>query len=1101
MPDIVPDPRGLRLASPQLGPWFSNAVNLGDPNPSDLSVEIPNTIWLPPAAGTLALVIPESTTVGDEMLLHPSVFRLRDVSGAPRFTDAPGKMLGLFTLLPEVIVRLRQLYLEVERLGSRAEDKLRRDVPTQFALLFDAPADQSALDVMLDLDLDAVGIGALGLEFDGSFRNGSRPMAWLRRPGEIVPGTREELINLAGGTARLFAFDELGLPLDPGAVASAFQELQNQFTNLLVSGALPSFDAGRRLHFVNPMGGPPASDVRALVRLRGAPIPGTDALNEFAGEPSLSFSAADLTNRPFLRIAILPSGPYATAATLAEDRLMARDFFRVALADLEVLLAGNSRADPNQAPNQARLSTRINLARSTASATLLANQEAVLQAARAILDGPDPAIIVSARLDGSAGPISAADLPALRVTDELRSITLLPLQGGRGSDDPGNPDWAPAMPAVLQVELETALAGAWVHAVPLDFDLETAERKRLAGGGGRAIATGDAARARMLLTLPPGDAEPDEDDVVAFDIEVVSRDGKRLIGTQKAPRVSRPLATPGPVAIGADGNFPAGASALLVCETGQRITSGAPLALPSGLSLIAELPGGGFAQLDTRSAPFSVFRDGLGSRLASGDAVVATARVWKDDPPGDASSRLAATGALVVEATRDQLNTLDEPGAPLPLLERKDILVSSLGDGRADAVVAALPLLDRYHEISPTRPGRADEPAASEVHATGVRLSGPAGLLAAEVAGDRRFAATSDLLNARTNNPPPTPPVDPGDARPIVALLRTVSAAVEGEVAIHASAALPPSAAYPFNGPTAAKIAWLTALGLASLPLPVDAAADRRFSRAADRRVLAGTKGLTEAGEVVVKLIRQAQRFIFIESSDLTAFDGNASEDSSLNVRQALLDRLLANPALHVLACLPFEPVHPYAGIRRYLAHRNQKAIAAFPAGERPDGSFSPLIKDRLVVFAPFAGARRPLRIASTTIIVDDVVAVTGGFSLSRRGLTFDSSLAVAVFDEQLQRERSREVFRFRQQLLADRLGERVEDMPADGPAVAAMIRQGLVAGFTRNVSRPKEPVGEDPGNAFAAAYDPDGRLDRGFSIAAYLAALAVDAGLRDHLA
>src|SRR5262249_21028091 len=162
----------------------------------------------------------------------------------------------------------------------------------------------------------------------------------------------------------------------------------------------------------------------------------------------------------------------------------------------------------------------------------------------------------------------------------------------------------------------------------------------------------------------------------------------------------------------------------------------------------------------------------------------------------------------------------------------------------------------------------------------------------------------------------------------------------------------------------------------------------------------------------------------------------------TLNVRQALRDRLLANPALHALVCLPFEPVHPYLGIRRFLTHRNNQAIASFRSGEAPAGSFSPLVKDRLVVFSPFAGARRPLRIPSTTVIVAGVIAVTGGFALSRRGLTFASSLAVALFDERLTRERSQEVFQFRQALLAGRLGERVEDLPADGAAVAAMVRQ-----------------------------------------------------------
>jgi hypothetical protein len=1102
MTAIVPDPAGLGLASPQLGPWFQDAINLGDPDSGDLSVSIPSTVWQPPTAGTLALIVPASTTAGGETLLHPSLVRLRNLSGAARFVDEPGKMLALFTLLPEVVVRLRQLYLEVALLGGRAENALRRDVPAQFALLFQAPADRDKLGQMIGQDLDALGgLGALGLAFEGGFKNEPRPMAWLRRPGEVVPGQREDLIDLAGSEGRLFAFDELGQPLDPGAVASAFAQLQIAFPDLLIAGALPSFDNGRRFQLVNPMGGTPDPDLRPLLRQRGTALEGSGNLIDFTAELSLSFAATDLTQRPLLRTAVLPSGPYATSASLPDDRLMARDFFRVGLADLEVLLAGDTRKDGSPDRDQTRASTRIDLARSTANPTLLPNQEAVLAAARDVLGGQDPAILVSGVLEGSAGPITAPDLPALRLPDALVSIALLPLQGGRGPDDPGNPDWAPAALGVVQVELDASLVGGWVHVAPLDFDLETSERKRLAGGGGRLVAADGKARATVLLTLPPGDAEPDEDDVVAFDVEIVARDGKRLIGTQKTRRTPRPPETPGPVAVGAGGGFPPEAAALLVCETGQRLLPGGALVLPSGLSVIAELSGGGFARLDTSAAPYSVFADGLGSRLEGGDAVVTTARVWKDDPKGDETARVAATGAAVLQASRDQLNTLDDPGAPLPLLERQDIQASAMGSGRADAVVAGLPLLDRYHELDPARPGRADEPATSEVHATGARLTGPAALLAAEVAADRRFAATPDLLDAVTNNPPPPPPADPAGPGPIVSLLRTVAAAVEGEPQLHAAAALPEDLSYPFDGSTLEKTAWLTALGLSPLPLPADADADRRFRRFADRRVLAALKGLSEPGGIVVKLIRRAERFIYIEASDLTALDGTEAKDRPLNVRQALRDRLLTNPSLHVLVCLPFEPVHPYLGMRRFLTHRNNQAIAAFRTGEAPTGSFSPLVKDRFVAFSPFAGARRPLRIASTTVIVDDVVAVTGGFTLSRRGLAFDSSLAVALFDERLVRERSQEVFQFRQQLLASRLGERSEDLPADGAAVAAMVRQALEKGFTRNISLPKPPTGPDPGNGFAPAYDPDGRAEAGFSATTYLAALAVDAGLRDELA
>ncbi|HEY5923115.1 MAG TPA: hypothetical protein VIV11_15655, partial [Kofleriaceae bacterium] len=96
----------------------------------------------------------------------------------------------------------------------------------------------------------------------------------------------------------------------------------------------------------------------------------------------------------------------------------------------------------------------------------------------------------------------------------------------------------------------------------------------------------------------------------------------------------------------------------------------------------------------------------------------------------------------------------------------------------------------------------------------------------------------------------------------------------------------------------------------------------------------------------------------------------------------------------------------------------------------------------RVAVFSPSAGPGRTLRLASTTVVVDDVYALTGTTHLSRRGLSFDSSFACAVFDEVLDGGRPREVRQFRRQLVAERLGLPVSLVPNDPADLVAAIKK-----------------------------------------------------------
>jgi len=100
---------------------------------------------------------------------------------------------------------------------------------------------------------------------------------------------------------------------------------------------------------------------------------------------------------------------------------------------------------------------------------------------------------------------------------------------------------------------------------------------------------------------------------------------------------------------------------------------------------------------------------------------------------------------------------------------------------------------------------------------------------------------------------------------------------------------------------------------------------------------------------------------------------------------------------------------------------------------------------ERFVLFSPNAGPGRSMRMASTTVIVDDAYAFTGSTHLWRRGLTFDSSYAMALFDGATTAGRSAAIATFRTTLMADRLGlPLVNDLPRD-PADIVTAMQALV--------------------------------------------------------
>jgi hypothetical protein len=131
------------------------------------------------------------------------------------------------------------------------------------------------------------------------------------------------------------------------------------------------------------------------------------------------------------------------------------------------------------------------------------------------------------------------------------------------------------------------------------------------------------------------------------------------------------------------------------------------------------------------------------------------------------------------------------------------------------------------------------------------------------------------------------------------------------------------------------------------------------------------------------------------------------------------------------------------------------------------------------------------VRLASTTLIVDDVYALTGTTHLSRRGLTFDASVAVAAFDEQLVGDCAREVRDFRRALMAGRLGLDLALLPDEPPALFDAIRRLVdTGGHRRLIVEPYQVPDAPTGNVTADAWNPDGSPGTSFDVLVRFATL-----------
>jgi hypothetical protein len=820
-------------------------------------------------------------------------------------------------------------------------------------------------------------------------------------------------------------------------------------------------------------------------------------------------------NAPRGRIALLPVGNYGTTVTIwpggPVHTGLTRDFVRVAVVDEELHLVGVARRDSRVAianPSdrrqsaQNRPSTRINVNRtSTTAGVLLSNGQLTASALLSIPNGTSPSRLVlgigdvdwggapTATPPGpGAGPLptSLGDSGTATVPSAGQYRVRALIGGGLLAED--------HQTVLAEVNLGAPGAGAWVRAWPLGFDLNIGVHFRLTGGAGRAGSDGVAQFPMLLANGMVGASG-----LLGMDVLVLLPGSSGGIAARREYadcRFSRPAPVTGTPPTTVSGDW-------FVPETGVRGSSALSAgAVPPGGHVI--LLGTSPAIVDRTSlAAASLDANTLLNRLRSTDIVSLTKPSFGSTPDrADAIGRPLARSAAGVsdhsggigaivgtrlhQLDRAALVGLTASSVPYPLLDRLEVAAATASGSTASAVVGSLPpvpwALEPAADFCLGHPG---VPAAIERHGSGASLSGApavavleylrertAGLSFAAVQGlvePVRSAAIQSELAVAAEAATALPVIADGTgAGPVAAVLRTVAFGLEGVPGVAAAAQA--AGTFPLSQSESALETWLdttvsvaggagTALRSAAAG-PIDS-----ITRALDRRLITSAFGAAETLTALLAAIDRAQDLIYLESP---AVDNLVVDSGGESIRlwQRIISRMNTRRGLRVVLCVPttLGPGTPKK-LQEVRDHCLMDAVDAIRTAA----------PDRFALFSPGVGAGRWVRFDSTSVVVDDAIAVTGTTHLWRRGLSWDSSLSVAVFDERVVDGRPQDVRAFRIQLMADRLGIATTRLPEDPAELVKAIRDLDSRGTDRLSARPIVRPATVPGAVDIDTWNPDG--------------------------
>ncbi|MBE7380304.1 MAG: hypothetical protein F6J95_002700 [Leptolyngbya sp. SIO1E4] len=218
--------------------------------------------------------------------------------------------------------------------------------------------------------------------------------------------------------------------------------------------------------------------------------------------------------------------------------------------------------------------------------------------------------------------------------------------------------------------------------------------------------------------------------------------------------------------------------------------------------------------------------------------------------------------------------------------------------------------------------------------------------------------------------------------------------------------------------------ALATALGVSLDPPTIDVYNEAEIRPRLQREMVNAKFGQREALWALRRAIGQAREFIYIESPTFarTAYPDGSPQPHEIDLVEVIRQRLADNPRLKVMLCLPRLP--------DFAPERENWVRAAFSHRRT---ALEPLIaqaSDRVAAFHPIGFPGRSAVIRSTVVIVDDIWCSVGTSHLRRRGMTFDGGVDVVSCDRDIVRGYANRIARFRQALMAAKLGVEVPNTP-----------------------------------------------------------------------
>lgn len=1095
MVDLVPAPDTLHLASPALGPWFRFGGTASGTPPTPPTLPIPTSAalalpvalvqdmeWRAPANALRSYHVATASR-------PPALRGLRKPDGTHAFAE--NALVVLITLLPEVELRLwalTQILAQPDGSPAPAANIPTRPRIRRFAFEI-APGTIASLDALeairsadfaSDLDSDDKKAAYLGLNFGGGiFGNAAQPTSELLRPKTDQKSAIRPRSGALNGS--LWCFDHRGRAVDPGAVAAWYTEMASptNWSNLWANSnaadqVTASVSPGRLVQLVSAHEGPLEPGLRIRFNTSDlTTIGASDFLYTAGTAPTITLTtAATPDTAPLPRVAALPNGSYQPPATAtpfagwtdaATAFPMARDYMRVALVDMEAHLIGLTRADPGQSDPRLRNTPGRNILPNP----MLATSDAVTAAIMASLAAGD-ATAIAPVMDTHWGANQPGPLTATLPLPDALEFSVRGLTGAGTSAGDTSADQS----ILVQIAAGDLAADAWLRIWPHGVDTDTGQRFRQDGGAARIAATGSSF---LVLPLPDGRADGE----MSFDALVVTSDGARLYPDLA---FNRPALLPGTaVTLPPSPELPPDTS-LWICEQGITLTRAANT-LRSGETVLVvpnDPDSAEFALVDPASLAASDFDAAtLENAVDAADTLITTTPAFAITPGGDLDPTTGPNGATRIHRTRSLFDDLPGMGRPLPSMERLEAAALELSSNTG--AIGATPAHATSHEAPPAQLGHPGVPATTEISGPGLALAGPASDALEPLLRERQAGTLAEFLGVA--HTPLTPAPDPGGTTTWTAILETVAHGVVGDITIRTYldnvASHTPGqdwidlkaqiqTATGINIDSILDTSGFTAIQQAALAQALDSV----IARTRD-----GAAGFAAAAQAA---ITRAEDFIYLQTP---AIDALTAGSAAVDIIGAIKSRWSARPNLVVMLCVP-EKWLPKRATK--LDDLRKAGVAAALKSLKDTGG------DRVILFTPTAGSGRALHMASTVAIIDDAILLVGSTHLWRRGLTFDSSIAGAVFDENVSSARPVAVRTARAQLMANMLAVPTTLIP-DDPGDCLEILTQLIAGtgLGRVKTGVYAPANDPTSIADQAIWNPDGRPGLTNNWFVFLAAIA----------